>query len=510
MLMALTVLLLAVAVVFRGAFYEMWHTWTHREEYSHGPLLPLVALFLAWQRRDAAVKAGMRASWAGCWIVLSGLILNALGQFATLYVIQQYAFLLVVVGLLVTAVGWRATRAMWVPLVVLASMVPLPHMLLNGLSAQLQLASSWIGVWTLRLLGISVFLEGNVIDLGRYQLQVAEACSGLNYLFPLMTLGFLMACFFKAATWKRALVFLSSVPLTVLMNSLRIAMIGVLVERWGIAMAEGFLHQFQGWAVFMVTAVLLYLEMLLLSAVGADRRSLRDAFVIELPPRGQARTGLVASPLNRPQLAALGLTVVAAIGVLLLPARTGVVPARQSFTTFPLQLADWHGRRGALEPVYLDSLKLSDYLLADYAGSGGHVVNLYVAWYDAQSSGISTHSPRSCLPGGGWRIVDLREQQVDSIRLGPRPLQVNRALIQYGSDRQLVYYWFQQRGRVITNEYLVKWYIFWDALVLGRTDGSLVRLVVPLRSTADLASAERQLVAFAALAVPQLQRYVPG
>jgi exosortase D (VPLPA-CTERM-specific) len=442
--------------------------------------------------------------------VLSGLGLNLLGLLATLYVIQQYAFVLVVVGLVVTAVGWRATRAMWVPLVVLASMVPLPHMLLNGLSSQLQLVSSWIGAWTLRLMGIGVFLEGNVIDLGRYQLQVAEACSGLNYLFPLMTIGFLMACFFKAATWKRALVFLSSVPLTVLMNSLRIAMIGVLVDRWGIAMAEGFLHQFQGWAVFMVTAVLLYLEMLLLSAVGADRRSLRDAFVIELPPRGQPLTGLLPSPLSRPQLVALGLTVVAAIGVQILPARIGEVPARPSFATFPLQLADWQGRRGALEPVYLDSLKLSDYLLADYSGSGGHVVNLYVAWYDAQSSGVSTHSPRSCLPGGGWRIVDLREQRVDSIRLGSQPLQVNRALIQQGDDRQLVYYWFQQRGRIITNEYLVKWFIFWDALVSGRTDGSLVRLVVPLQAQSDLHAVEQQLIAFAALAVPRLQRYVPG
>jgi exosortase D (VPLPA-CTERM-specific) len=509
-LLLLALLVPVIAVLFRGAFFEMWHTWTHREEYSHGPLLPLVALFLAWQRRDAVVAAGMRPGWAGFWIVLAGVVLNALGQFATLYTIQQFALLLVLVGLLLAAIGWPATRTLWVPLVVLAAMVPLPHMVLNGLSAQLQLLSSWVGVWTLRLLGMPVFLEGNVIDLGRYQLQVAEACSGLNYLFPLMTLGFLMACFFRAPLWKRAWVFVSSLPLTVLMNSLRIAMIGVLVQRWGIGMAEGFLHEFQGWAVFMVTAALMYLEMLVLSAVGASRVPLRDAFVIELPRRrSRSSASLLPAPAAS-YIAAFGLTTIAALAVLWMPARTPAVPERESFATFPLQLAEWQGRRGSLEPVYLQSLKLSDYLLADYVSAGGRVVNLYVAWYDAQRSGVSTHSPRSCLPGGGWRIVELGEQRVESIRLGSQPLQVNRALIQQGTDRQLVYYWFQQRGRIITNEYLVKWYLFRDALVSGRTDGSLVRLVVPLRTQTDLYTAEQQLIAFAALALPQLQRHVPG
>ena len=114
----------------------------------------------------------------------------------------------------------------------------------------------------MRLFGVSVYLEGNVIDLGVYKLQVAEACDGLRYLFPLMTIGFLIAYFFKATFWKRALLFLSSIPITILMNSFRVGTIGVMVEHWGVRMAEGFLHEFQGWMVFMASGALMMLSLI--------------------------------------------------------------------------------------------------------------------------------------------------------------------------------------------------------------------------------------------------------
>jgi exosortase len=106
-----------------------------------------------------------------------------------------------------------------VPLLLLGLMIPLPTFLYQGLSAQMQLISSQIGVAIIRLFNISVFLEGNVIDLGNYKLQVAEACNGLRYLFPLMALGFIAAYLFKGALWKRAVIFLSTIPITILMNS---------------------------------------------------------------------------------------------------------------------------------------------------------------------------------------------------------------------------------------------------------------------------------------------------
>ncbi len=90
------------------------------------------------------------------------------------------------------------------------------------------------------------------------------------------------------------------------------------------------------------------------------------------------------------------------------------------------------------------------------------------------------------------------------------PLRVNRALIQFGNQKQIVYYWFQQRGRVITNEYTVKWYLFWDSLTRNRTDGALVRLSMPYDQSRSDVEAERELIEFLRTVAPRLPAFVPG
>ena len=122
---------------------------------------------------------------------------------------------------------------------------------------QLQLLSSQLGVAFIRLFHIPVFLEGNVIDLGVYKLQVVDACSGLRYLYPMMSLGFLAAYLFQAPLWQRAIVFLSTIPITIAMNSLRIGLVGILVDHFGPQDADGFLHMFEGWIIFIACAGLL-------------------------------------------------------------------------------------------------------------------------------------------------------------------------------------------------------------------------------------------------------------
>ena len=259
-------------------------SWWERDEYSHGYLIPLIVLFL-----DLAEKRRTRTSafqWVMDWrtgCVARHVFFFFLGELSSIYTIIQYGFLIALYGIVLAIIGWKAFRMIWVPLLILVFMVPLPTFLYNNLSSQLQLISSQIGVWIIRLFDISVYLEGNVIDLGSYKLQVVEACSGLRYLFPLMTLGFIAAYFFKGAFWKRALIFLSSIPITILMNSFRIGAIGVMVEYWGQSMAEGFLHDFEGWAVFMACTAILILEMWVLAHIGKDRKSLQEAFGLEFP-----------------------------------------------------------------------------------------------------------------------------------------------------------------------------------------------------------------------------------
>ncbi len=388
-------------------------------------------------------------------------------------------------------------------------MVPLPDFLYNNLSSYLQLISSEIGVSFIRAAGISVFLEGNVIDLGSMRLQVVEACSGLRYLFPLMTLAFIVAYFYKGAFWKRVVIFLSSIPITILMNSFRIGLIGVTVEYWGPEAADGVLHDFEGWVVFMASFGVLLLLMWILTLVPPEGKPLREVFGLDFPAPIPPDTPRRNRRLPAPFLASVVVLMAATVAVQTLPEREEIVPDRAYFADFPLQLSDWSADVGQLDQIYVDALKFEDYFLADYSNPNGDLVNVYVAYYESQRKGASVHSPRSCIPGGGWRITDLSQRSIDGVEAAGKPLRVNRVQIELEDTKQLVYYWFQQRGRILTNEYLVKWYLFWDALTRSRTDGALVRLTAAVRPGQDVAAVDAQLTEMVRLVVPPLDRYIP-
>lgn len=504
--------LLVAAYAGRDSLGYLFGMWFGSEEYSHAPLIPLICVYLVWQRRKELARIPTTGSWVGFGVASAGSGLILLGRLATLQVLEQYGLLILLYGLLLALIGAKAFRLVLVPLLLLFFVIPLPQFLLQNFSAALQLISSRLGVAVIRFCGISVFVEGNVIDLGTYQLQVAEACSGLRYLFPLMTIGLIVAYLYRDAMWKRVLLFLSSIPITVLMNSFRVGMIGVLVDRWGTSMAEGFIHQFEGWVVFMISLGVLLIEMRVLSALGGHRRSWRDYFSLEtsaVPAVGPAPSALQGRILPYPLLASVAAVGLVVVTIVLMPVRFQNAPQRQSFANFPLRIANWTGKQDALDPRYLDTLKLDDYLLADYTRPGHQSINFYVAWYNSQVAGEAVHSPRSCLPGGGWQVSEFGQRDLSPLQVVGHPLRVNRAVTEYGLQRQVVYYWFQQRGRVITNEYLVKWYLFIDSLRLHRADGALVRLVVVLRPDQTPADGDQELIEFASSVLPQLDSYIP-
>ena len=497
----------AVAVVFRDGLAEMVGWWAE-PEYSHGYLIPFIALYVLAVRIPQLRERLPAPSWWGVAFLALALLMFLFGELSAIYVIVQYAFIFTVWALAVTLLGRRGAVVIWSALVFLLFMVPLPRFIQFNLSNELQLISSQLGAGIVRLFGIPVYLEGNVIDLGSYKLQVVEACSGLRYLFPLMSFGLLCAVLFKAPVWQRALVFLSSLPITIVMNSVRIAVTGVLVNRFGTGAAEGFLHYFEGWVIFSACLVLMFLEMWALARLS--KRSLDDVFDPEIPD-WRAITAL--RPDFRPAgplVAAFILLCAAMAASVGIGQRVEEVPKRLPLNSFPLVIGDWTGTEETLSSVVLEELKLTDYVIANYRRPTDDVpAELYVAYYDSQRKGASVHSPKACLPGGGWVIENY--SQVTLAGVGQNDaLPVNRAVISMGSNRVLVYYWFMQRGRLLTNEYLVKWFIFWDSMTQNRTDGSLVRVITPVPDPSQLEAADRRLTEFLKVAEPRLYYYVPG
>jgi len=506
----LIVAIVILTVSFLDAIAWMVKIWEIKEEYGHGYIIPLISLFLIWQKKNILEQIEFKKDWGGVFIVCFGLFVSIAGNISTLFVLQQYGYVITIIGLIYSYMGLRAFKHIFVPLLLLFFMIPLPEFLLQGLSGKLQLISSEIGVAFIRLFDISVFLEGNVIDLGVYKLQVVEACSGLNYLFPLMTLAFISAYFFTGAFWKKAIIFLSSIPITIFMNSLRIGAIGVTVEYWGPQMAEGVLHDFEGWAVFMSCIGILIIEMWILASIGKDKLPLREAFGMDFPEPTPKGTEIIYRAVPKSFYASFAVIVLVAVSMFTLPKQVEIEPERKLFLEFPLKIDHWQGKEGYIEQVYIDVLRFTDYIMNDYRGEDEGQINFYSAYYSTQKSGSSAHSPRACIPGGGWRITGLTRHKVEGAQIDGVPLEVNRLVIQKDETKQLVYYWFQQRGRVVTNEYMMKWWLFWDSMNLHRTDGALIRLTTVLQPGQDLSIADKRLEEFSRKIAPILPEFVPG
>src|SRR5580692_6048672 len=193
----LAVAVIAAIVPFARVLNDLYHIWNLQPEYSHGIIIPVISAFLIWRQRDELRGMPFTGSWSGVALIGAGLALRFIGGLTTMQTLEHYAFLLVVYGLVLALTGPAVFRRLWMPLLILLFAMPLPSIFGNPLSLQLQLISSTLGVWVIRAAGISVLLEGNIIDLGSYQLEVAEACNGLRYLLPLMTLSFIIAYLFR-------------------------------------------------------------------------------------------------------------------------------------------------------------------------------------------------------------------------------------------------------------------------------------------------------------------------
>ena len=216
-------------------------------EYSHGPLIPLISLYLFLrERRMMILSDAPKQTAPGIILTVVALALGLFGNLVAIPDIVAYALILWVGGVMLTCMGWSQGKRHWAPVLHLIFMLPLPQIIYWQLTIALQLVSSELGVWFIKLAGIPVFLEGNIIDLGVYKLQVAEACSGLRYLFPILSFSYLMAILYWGPYWHKVVLFALAVPLTVFMNSVRIGIIGILVNVYGIGQAEGFLHFFEG------------------------------------------------------------------------------------------------------------------------------------------------------------------------------------------------------------------------------------------------------------------------
>ena len=501
-----TVYCVLIAGMFSNTFISLLSKW-RKDDFSYCYLVPFIVIYLIWEKKERFFALASRPSWKGLPVFCLGIIFFWIGELGGEYFTLYMSFWLVFVGLCWLHLGWKKLKIISFPLLFIFTMFPPPNFIYQKISVNLKLISSHLGVALMQFFGMSAYREGNVIDLGFTQLQVVDACSGLRYLFPLMVIGILLAYFYKDAFWKKVVLVISTIPISITVNSLRIASVGMLYPVFGPKVAEGFFHDFSGWFIFMVSSGILLVEMRILKKIG--RKRAEDKKEKTYNPQIDADYKADKNFFLQPQFI---------LAVLLLGATWGLsqgvefrekIPINQSFDQFPLTIGKWTGTRQGMEQKFIDKLDLSDYVIMDYKNKQGNSVNFYVAYYESQRKGESIHSPATCLPGGGWIFKQAGAVKLPVKMKDKSLMSVNRALMEKSGKRQLLYYWFPQRGRFLTNAYQLKIYAFWDALTRQRTDGALVRVMTPLYKFEDPKNAEKRLQGFVKVILPVLDEYLP-
>ena len=501
---AITLITLYYNVILRIVTVE----WS-RADFDYCYLIPFVVGYLLWEKKDQFAKLPSRSSWFGLIVIFIGIFFFLLGEFGGEFLSLYLSLWFMVLGLCWIQFGWKKLKAILFPLCFILTMFPPPSFFYSRITLNMQLISTKLGTEFLHIFQVPVYREGNVIDLGFTQLQIVQACSGLRFLIPLLILSILLVYYFRESWWKRGLVLLLAFPLSILMNGLRLAALALLTI-WlkDPGLAETWVHDALGWAMFVVSLGILLGVMQVLKGLPSK--------TMESPPSTQeAESGPNPEPdrnkraVSAPYILALVLILGTFAFVYYRANTSDIYPKAKNLAQFPKSLGTWQGESYTMSERLLKALDLTDYYQANYRNGQGDLVQFYVAWYETQAKGESIHSPETCLRGGGWQFQKSGATQLKLSGYQESPLRVNQALLSRPGNQMLTYFWFRCRGRNLVNGYELKLYNMWDRLTKRRTDGALIRVMSKVGESEEKKEVKKRIQSFLSLSLPILDNYLP-
>ncbi|RLB70407.1 MAG: exosortase [Deltaproteobacteria bacterium] len=252
------ILLLGIAVTYAGIFQNLYLDWMDDPNYSHGLLVPFISGYFVWQQREKLENLKIKPLNSGIFLILFALLVLFAGVAAQEYFSRRSSFVFLLAGIVLFLFGWQWLKSLALPIGFLFFMIPLPYIVYDAMAFPLKLFVAKFSVISLKLMGVVVWREGNIIMFPQTVLEVADACSGLRSLMSLLALGVALAVFSQEKISRRVLLVLLTVPIAILTNMIRVIGTGFLAQYYGAAAAEGFFHEFAGMGVFVLAMVMLF------------------------------------------------------------------------------------------------------------------------------------------------------------------------------------------------------------------------------------------------------------
>ncbi len=236
--------------------YWLADLWYNDADMGHGFFVPLIAGYIAWQKRSQIEGLAPEPNWWGAVVMLWGALQLYIGTLGAETYSARTSLVISIAGAVLLLGGKKYLRIFWFPIFLLFFMIPIPSVIYNEITFPLQLLASRVAENAISALGIPIIREGNVLELASQKLDVVEACSGIRSLLTLTFLSLVYGYFCEKRTWLRVVLFFSTIPIAITANAARVTLTGV-IANFKPELAEGLFHEAQGWVIFMVAFAIL-------------------------------------------------------------------------------------------------------------------------------------------------------------------------------------------------------------------------------------------------------------
>jgi len=474
----LVVLGVVFLVALRGPLALLVDTWSYMD-FSHGAIVPVVSLYIVWAERERLKRIKLSPSYIGGIAVLaSGTLILMLGRTAGVVLVEETSILVIIPGLVLLLLGFRIFKALALPLAYLVLMVPVLNPLIDRIHWPFQLITARFAAFVLPYLWIPVYRNIQFLELPNVSLEVAESCSGANFMVSVIAIAIPLAYFTQRGWWRKALLMVMAFFIGLFTNGLRVTLIGVWsYYELGDAL-HGPYHLLQGYFVSIFGFIFLFAAAHMINRLmpwRAEKASSVDA--VEPPAR------LTRADQKRFTAAwAAAIALLAAIGLVYAFYRPSPVPLVKPLAQFPMTAGAWQGRPG--DYFGADSLRVpsaTDELSAVYQSASGRPVTLYIGYLDSQTQGrelIGTHFSKL--------YRNMGEVDVPGSSTG---MTVNKTVLKKGSQEFLVLFWYNLNGRSVANRYLAKLATAVDGLVRIQTNGAFIMATAEFNGDEDLQKA---------------------
>jgi len=484
-------------------FAALTVTWWDNDVYTHGFLVPFVSIYFAWIGREKLEHIEPSPNYLlGLPLLLASLLMLLIGHSSSVILIQEVSLIVSIVGIILFLLGTRYLAALWFPVTYLLFMIPFLRFVPGNLYLPFQLFSAKMAAAILHTIGLSCLRNSIYIELPNITLEVAPACSGVNYLISIIAIGIPLAFILFKSWVRRITLVIMGIAIAILANVLRVALIGALAYYNLAGDLHGPYHMLQA----MFVAVFGYAALFTGAWILAERPLLTSLKSISDNTQSTQRLSpyvfLKSDAIRGPVIFTIIILLISGSYINFNIYHSLPVKLHKDFGFFPYQIEEWKGMESEPDYKVFRTLGVDHDLSRTYRTSAGQEVKLYVGYYESQNQGkelINYQSERLHINAQKMRIA-----------LSPgKVFEVNKEIKREGQLNRLVLFWYNINGRTVTDKYKAKAYTTWDALRSRRSNGAIIMVYGDSGKTGEdpamLASEED----FVRKLMPVLHNYVP-